>query len=193
LSIKGSTRVNANDICGKKFKRLIPISSFRKDGRIFYNCRCDCGEKLIVARGNLLSHNTLSCGCLKKERIIRSSTKPPGVAAFNALYGKYRISWAKRRGLNFELSKDEFRKLTQGNCFYCGAKPKRDFSKANGKRFYNGSYLYNGIDRINNKKGYTMDNCVTCCYECNKMKGTFGIEFFLNRIGEIYNYHLRGI
>ena len=32
-----------------------------------YECICDCGNKKVVVRGNLLTGNTTSCGCYKKE------------------------------------------------------------------------------------------------------------------------------
>ena len=28
----------------------------------------------------------------------------------------------------------------------------------------------NGIDRINNELGYVLDNCESCCYDCNIAK-----------------------
>jgi hypothetical protein len=38
--------------------------------------------------------------------------------------------------------------------------------------------LYNGIDRINNEEGYTSNNTVSCCFTCNRMKGTMSSEEF---------------
>lgn len=32
-------------------------------------------------------------------------------------------------------------------------------------------YTYNGVDRLDSSMGYTPDNCVPCCWECNNMKG----------------------
>jgi hypothetical protein len=34
----------------------------------------------------------------------------------------------------------------------------------------NSKYIYNGIDRVNNNFGYLIDNCVTCCTNCNVAK-----------------------
>ncbi len=31
-------------------------------------------------------------------------------------------------------------------------------------------YIYNGIDRLDSSKGYTLENCVPCCEEINVMK-----------------------
>lgn len=32
------------------------------------------------------------------------------------------------------------------------------------------NYFYNGIDRKDNDIGYVIENCVSCCDECNKAK-----------------------
>lgn len=32
-------------------------------------------------------------------------------------------------------------------------------------------YFYNGIDRLDNTKGYTPENSVACCKHCNSLKG----------------------
>jgi hypothetical protein len=29
---------------------------------------------------------------------------------------------------------------------------------------------YNGIDRVDNEKGYLVENCVPCCFTCNSLK-----------------------
>lgn len=38
---------------------------------------------------------------------------------------------------------------------------------------------YNGIDRIDDSIGYTIDNCVTCCRTCNWAKGNKDYSEFL--------------
>ena len=44
-----------------------------------------------------------------------------------------------------------------------------------------------GIDRKDNNKGYTNDNCVPCCGFCNKMKMDHSIDEFYSQIIRIYN------
>jgi 5-methylcytosine-specific restriction endonuclease McrA len=48
-----------------------------------------------------------------------------------------------------------------------------------------GKGLKNGIDRIDSNKGYTMDNCVSCCWTCNRMKGNMTQQNFLEHISKI--------
>jgi len=48
---------------------------------------------------------------------------------------------------------------------------------------------YNGIDRINNERGYLKENCVAACFKCNKMKSDYTQEEFLDHIKKIYNHN----
>lgn len=71
---------------------------------------------------------------------------------------------ARKRGLKFELAYGEFRYLVENNCYYCGIEPlywvKKDKRKAK----------LNGVDRRDNRKGYTSINSVACCKFCNQAK-----------------------
>lgn len=91
---------------------------------------------------------------------------------------------AKRRGLTFELTKEQFAELTKQDCWYCGREPaqiKRDCHRAPKGAYY----IYNGIDRIDNAVGYTEANCIPCCGKCNWMKGTLHAEDFIVQIRKI--------
>lgn len=52
----------------------------------------------------------------------------------------------------------------------------------------NSPILVNGIDRIDSSKGYNKENCVPCCFLCNKMKSNLYYKDFLHHIGKIYKY-----
>ncbi len=77
---------------------------------------------------------------------------------------------ANCRNLSFELSQEYFSELVHKDCFYC----KRPISL--------------GIDRLDNTKGYTIENSVSCCFPCNRMKHTLSIAKFVNKCYAIYNY-----
>ena len=47
-------------------------------------------------------------------------------------------------------------------------------------------FLYNGIDRKDNNIGYIIENCVSCCGICNRMKMDMSYDDFLNHIRLIY-------
>lgn len=174
-----SLKVN---MVGKKIGRLLVISedSKRIGGMVYWRCRCDCGKETVVCGVSIRKGASQSCGCLRLDR----TRKPRGMAAFNKLYNSYKLG-AKQRSLIFILNKDEFKTLTTSNCYYCGATPKSE-CKNNGKRDFFGNFIYNGIDRIKNSLGYTLDNCVPCCSICNQMKHSYTKETFLKQIKEIY-------
>lgn len=63
--------MQAKDITNKKFGRLTAIRRTDKrentTGSIIWECRCECGNVIYVAANALISGNTTSCGCYKKE------------------------------------------------------------------------------------------------------------------------------
>lgn len=54
---------------GKRFGRLVVQSKTdkRNNGRIVWQCKCDCGNTAYVSTTYLNNGDTRSCGCLKKE------------------------------------------------------------------------------------------------------------------------------
>ena len=62
-----------NDLTGKKFDRLLVISSTDRrgaDGSVVWECRCDCGNTAFVTSTNLKSNNSRSCGCYAMELAV---------------------------------------------------------------------------------------------------------------------------
>lgn len=58
------------DITNQKFGRLLVLkqSENRINGRIAWDCQCDCGKKISVRGDSLRGGKTKSCGCLLKEK-----------------------------------------------------------------------------------------------------------------------------
>jgi len=123
-----------------------------------------------VSGGSLKSKHTRSCGCLQ----IESRKLAYGEAAFNRLLLKYKLG-AESRNLEFKLSKQEFKYLTKQDCHYCNIEPKQIFINEK----HNGNYTYNGIDRKDNNRGYIIDNCVPCCFICNRAKNNLSYNEFI--------------
>jgi hypothetical protein len=189
---------------GQKFNRLTITDIILKDDQDRHKvaCICDCGEVCIRNMRAVYRNQSKSCGCLLKEwhdspqgkenqkrssKIGAEKMKlPAGISSFNKIFTVYK-SGAKKRNLKFELTENQFKKLIDSNCFYCNICPQqKNFDK---KR--NGNYTYNGIDRVDNKKGYLIDNCVSCCGKCNEMKMGETQEFFLQKIKMIYEVHFK--
>jgi len=171
----------------QKFGRLI-VQKFAgyKGKRRCWKCICSCGKETILSTNKLTSGQTKSCGCLKQD-YVASLRLPKREASFNYYYNQYRQN-AKYAGRKFELTKEQFRELTSSNCFYCGCVPTQVIAHKVKQHRSNGLFVHNGIDRIDNSKGYVFDNCVPCCKVCNKMKGSLNREKFLKQIEKIKNY-----
>jgi hypothetical protein len=171
------------DISHQKFNKLTAIektNTRNPDGSIVWLFRCDCGKEKFLSGSRVKSGAVKSCGCLIEEtsrKLIKKlhgkRTLPHGFAALNALYSAYKYG-AKKRGLAFELTIEQFKQLCEENCSYCGVEPKQIAFQPQ----MNGSFTYNGIDRVNNTEGYYLQNAVPCCRICNMAKGTSTSEEF---------------
>jgi len=78
---------------------------------------------------------------------------------------------AKKKNIQFEITKDDSISFYNTNCYYCG-------EKINGL----------GIDRVDNKKGYVINNIVPCCSKCNFMKHVLSKEEFISHIMKIIKH-----
>ena len=144
-------------------------------------CKCDCGNEKIISGHCLRTGNTKSCGCLQKEIVGKQRRLEPGLANMRDMIRNYK-NGAKRRGLECNLTEKQFAELTQKDCYYCGAKP----SNVTNHKNYNGAYIYNGLDRVDNNKGYAIDNVVPCCRVCNFRKRDAGFQEFKEWINKVY-------
>lgn len=179
---------------GDKFGRLEVIKFVGKDKNYhkFWICRCACGNTKIINGSNLLNGQTKSCGCLLREKSKENlkmansaRTLPEGEAMFNRLYSRMKKG-AEERNLEWALSKGEVKKLISQPCFYCGALPSNhEETKRLG---LNGDFFSNGLDRLDNNKGYLLSNVVPCCKICNFMKGSMNISEFKDFIIRVYNH-----
>jgi len=172
-----------NNLTGQRFGRLTVIGRSYPNSKwreAMHLCKCDCGKKIIASGHNLRSGNTKSCGCLNKERSSESNRINLGLGSMRARICNYKID-AKKRGHNFELTEEQFFKTTQKDCYYCGTKPN-NISKYHN---CNGSYIYNGLDRIDNNKGYLIDNVIPCCKFCNTAKSNLTLQEFKDWIKKV--------
>ena len=93
----------------------------------------------------------------------------------SASYTEYK-NRASKKNLDFALSQDEYLRLITQDCYLCGKNS-------------NSQHL-NGIDRIDNNKGYMMDNVKSCCANCNYMKKNYILEDVFNKCMEIYLFNI---
>ena len=137
-----------------------------EQGYILSNCRPCCEEcnymkyifhpLFLIEKAKLLTaHLTEPTPFFERWSCYYSRISP-------ATYAAYKAS-AKKRGLDFQIKREEFNWITSKPCYICG---------------YKGP---NGIDRKDNFKGYILDNCFPCCYSCNLSKADIDYSKFIER------------
>ena len=165
-----------------------------------------CKKKLKVRSDYFKQHTGYCQSCRKKKDWEREEYAkkcsdshkgkpsgrrlPFGEASLNLLYYTYKKS-AEKRGLEFDISKDEFRMITKENCFYCGVKPAQ-IMNGTAKKLY-GDWIYNGIDRIDDEIGYVSGNILPSCKKCNYAKQGMTTSDFIDHINKIYHYQINTI
>ena len=164
----------------------------KDSGQTLWKCLCSCGV-VFMARYCTLTvkiarKKPYSCGCLcgrgkgSKDMVAK---KKLTMSASRGLYGQY-CSRAKFKNIVFTLSIEEFENLTSKNCAYCGIPPQQSYLL--GRHSQPNEYKYNGIDRIDSKKGYVLSNCAPCCVKCNRMKLNHSTEDFVKHVQKIAEY-----
>ncbi len=184
------------DLVGKRFHRLlvtdlVESKAYGKYKKRQWKCLCDCGNISYVITSQLTRNSTKSCGCLHNELSSKNSIKSrhkivKHIAPYNSIYNSYKSNALARKYI-FELSKDDFIDLLNQNCYYCGIEPSAIYDR----NYYH--IKYNGIDRLDNKKGYTKDNSVTCCKFCNIAKNNNSLESFNEWVQRLSNNYLKKI
>lgn len=64
-------RIKINIVPGDRFGRLVAISPVVVGGRPGWRVRCDCGEETSAKQKDLYRKRVVSCGCKKRETILK--------------------------------------------------------------------------------------------------------------------------
>ena len=185
------------NLLGQKFNRLLVINTAEPQGknkRIAWVCRCDCGTEKIIRAENLKNGDAKSCGCLNNEK--RKERAPNLYASsikFHPSETSARRVWKKRYS-DGQISFDDFYKISQLPCHYCGSLPNntcngaKEDPKSSQYARDNGDFIYNGLDRIDSNLKHTLENLVPCCKWCNYSKRERSTEEFLKWITKVHNF-----
>ena len=152
-------KVSMEEMIGKRFGRLIVLENVGKrpgNTHTFFKCQCDCGNLYEASKSNLMVGRTNSCGCIAREHLINRSTKhgqyiggkqSPIIRIFLCMYMRCYCKSHK----HFNL--------------YGGRGIKICPEWINDRSAFVSWALNNGfkegltIDRIDNDRGYSPDNC----------------------------------
>lgn len=175
------------DVKGRRFGRWLVIEFSHVDhrNRAMWECKCDCGKESVVAGSALLAGTSKSCGCLKLDNLRISKSLPKGEATLNKIFRDYSNNYPD----DFVLTKGQFKNLVIQNCFYCGAAPKEVPISKSFQGVTNGTISANGLDRLDNTRGHEYDNCVPCCYKCNRMKSALQVDDWIKQMGRIIEFN----
>jgi len=173
------------DLSGKVFGDLVVLYNVEdhvfKSGKreLKWMCRCTCGNEQAYIGCNL--RQGLIKKCSRCSQSLRPSTK---AKAWESEFRAYIASNYRRRNklfnnTTFDLTLEEFKTIASSKCYYCGNSPQTKLRSGKG-------LFRNSIDRLDNTKGYYLDNCVPACKTCNMMKKDHTFEIFLDQISRIY-------
>lgn len=158
------------DLTGKRFGYWTVLKRAPNKGkRVFWLCRCVCGNVKIVQGTSLKNGVSKSCGCKKSENHFKSHGLHD-----TALYRK----WASVKNRCFNRNDKMYKHYGERDITMCD-EWKNDF-----KAFYNWS-MKNGykenleLDRIDNDGNYCPENCryVTHQENLRNMKRTLKVTF----------------
>ena len=154
-------KVKKKDLTGQRFGRVIvlkesephyPPNSNKRLRR--WLCQCDCGNEFIAYQNGLLNGSTKSCSCLRKENFKKHKNKYPSNHRLNRIWVAMRQRCSNQNNIEYKnygargisVCNEWNNPQTGYDLFY-------EWSMKNG-------YADNlTIDRIDNNKGYSPDNC----------------------------------
>lgn len=130
-------------LIGKKFKNLLVLEKIVKGKHYYYECLCDCGNKVLIRADNL--KNRKSSKCIKCRNHQKANTRI------------YHI-WENMKSRCYNENNPRFKNYGAKNIKVCIDWKEKFIS------FYNWA-IQNGyeenlsIDRINNNGDYEPNNC----------------------------------
>lgn len=147
------------DLTGQKFGLLTALyqNGKSKSGHYLWHCQCECGNECDVPTSSLRSGNTRSCGCLQPKKAREAHLKH-GDSPFGQKATKLYFVWGGMKNRCTYKGHVEFKNYGQRGISVCKEWASdyatfRDWALANG--YKEGLQL----DRIDNDKGYSPENC----------------------------------
>lgn len=142
------------NLIGQRFGRLVVVSREESDNGKYkvWRCKCDCGNETKVKTYVLTSGRTRSCGCLRNE-MIGDRGRTHGMTETRI----YRI-WGHMKNRCYNQNDEKYELYGGRGIVVC------DEWLHNFQAFYDWA-IKNGyaedltIDRLDNNKGYSPNNC----------------------------------
>lgn len=137
---------------GKRFGRLVVIERDFTSKRTKWICECDCGNIKSIQQCHLKSGATTSCGCYQKEK----------AKEYNTIHGETRSSlhnrWKAIKQRCYNLNCKAYKNYGARGITVCD-EWLNDFNNFYNWAIENGYQENLELDRIDNNKGYSPNNC----------------------------------
>lgn len=150
---------------GRRFGRLVVLYAEEKTadsvGRYRYVCRCDCGSLTApIDGGHLRSGGVKSCGCLQRENLIQTHIKAGHPYSGEHGQSKTRLYkiWVGMKYRCYSRKHKEHHRYGGRGIGVCDAW-LNDFTEFFRWAVSHGYRPDLCLDRIDNEKGYSPDNC----------------------------------
>lgn len=189
---------NTIDLTNKKYGKLTVLGQSAIRGnknQIKWDCICECGNSHTTTGECLRSGKTKSCGCLRNQEPL-NKIQDRTLAIWKYLYASTILKRNKKRGVDGDISLEDFILYSQKPCHYCGlensnfAKDRRGGSKYHKSKYTSNTIIeFNGLDRLDSSKGYLSTNVVSCCKYCNTAKNIMSVEDFMKFIKRVYDHN----
>jgi len=148
----------------------------------YANLLCDCGEKFSIKLTNHVknSGNYMCRTCYARRDASNFDEEWGYKSAIKRIKRD-----AKRGGRDFDIPYEQFKKLCQQECHYCGSPPSNAMIYRGKNSFTTRHFFYSGLDRLDNNVGYYMSNVVPCCIICNRAKNSMTYKDFISWINQL--------
>jgi hypothetical protein len=172
---------------------LTVIEEVRKNGRLMYNTRCDCGKTEVKRKDFVTSGRTTSCKSCSAKKTASKHPPPVNRTGCNGLSGTHYSAikaGARRRGIPFELSAEFLWNLynnQDGLCALTGVPIVLNTSIAHNNVDW--SVITASLDRKDSSKDYSEDNVWWVHKEVNRLKNNYTLENLLYWSRLLLNKH----
>lgn len=144
------------DLTGQRFGRLVVIGvDDRGTRKTYLYCQCDCGTVKSIRSDGLLSGAVKSCGCLKREQ---DKTNLTANHKHKMSHTRPYVIWQGMKSRCYNHNDSRYDRYGGRGVTVCD-EWRDDFTAFYEWALKNGYEDNLTIDRIDNDKGYSPDNC----------------------------------
>lgn len=177
------------DVTGERYGRLVALKRLDSQGGSRWLFKCDCGNVVVRKLGNVRGGHTRSCGCLHNEMLAkRNKDNSLHNETKSRLYGV----WHGMKERCLTTTHKDYKRYGARGITICDEWAQsfeafRDWAMANGYD-PDAPYAKCTLDRIDNSKGYSPNNCRWVSAKVQAQNRRHGYEIY-NLKGKTKNCH----